>query len=347
MSPSRPRRAVLTAAALALAIAASAGVGLGGAIGDAGVATARAMGPLPACRYDNILTTPRAYTSWSKTLVDTILRVPSTYVPPDLVPVSQAGLNGSLQIRAVAIEDLTEMAAAAKAAGSPIAVQSAYRSFNQQKATFDYWVSIDGYSGALKVSARPGHSEHQLGLAIDFKSAAGGPPWEGTDWALSPAGKWMKANAWKYGWLMSYPKGEEATVCYSYEPWHYRYVGRELAATIHGSGLTVREYLWTHFTTAEVPPPTASGQPATSPSTVPSVAPSQPVPDVSPGATFSRSLPPPATTLTPSAPPTAPPTAPAGDAGPGATVTIAAIVIAAVALLLIGAGWAGRRRRAR
>jgi D-alanyl-D-alanine carboxypeptidase-like protein len=260
------------------------------------------------------------------------------------VTVSKAGLPGTLKVRSVAIADLTELAAAAKAAGTPVAVQSAYRSYSQQKTTFDYWVSVDGYRGALKVSARPGHSEHQLGLAIDFKSDAGGPPWEGTDWALSPAGKWMKANAWKYGWVMSYPKGESATVCYSYEPWHYRYLGRELAAAIHASGLTIREYLWSHFTTAEVPPPAPSGQPAASASGLPSSS-----PELSPSPTPEPTLAPTPTPTLASAPtlmPTAPPASPTGD-GTSSVTAIAAIAVAALAFLLIGAGWAGRGRRAR
>ncbi len=67
----------------------------------------------------------------------------------------------------------------------------------------------------------------------------------------------MKAHAWEYGWLMSYPKVSLATTCYDFEPWHFRYVGRNLAALIHASGLTTREYLWANFTTTVVPPPPA------------------------------------------------------------------------------------------
>src|SRR6185369_4497155 len=126
--------------------------------------------------------------------------------------------------------------------------------YAQQKTTFQGWVNQLGYQGALRVSARPGHSEHQLGLAIDFRSDLGGPPWNGEDWALSPAGSWMLAHAWTFGWVLSYPRDAFGTVCYSYEPWHYRYVGRPLAAKIHDSGLTIRAYLWANFTTAEVPP---------------------------------------------------------------------------------------------
>ena len=115
-------------------------------------------------------------------------------------------------------------------------------------ATFAYWVRVSGRAKALKASARPGHSEHQLGTTIDFRSASSTKaPWDYADWATTGPGAWMKANAWRYGFVMSYPKGESATTCYTYEPWHYRYVGRTLAERIHDSGLTVREYLWRHY----------------------------------------------------------------------------------------------------
>jgi len=342
----RLSRARALAAVLALATV------LAGALATGTAVPARAMGPLPACRYDDILTSPRTYADWSMTLVDTILRVPSTYAPPDLVATSEAGLAGGGQVRAVALADLTAMAAAAKAAGAPIAVQSAYRSYSQQKATFDHWVSVDGYKGALKVSARPGHSEHQLGLAIDFKSDAGGPPWEGTDWALSPAGAWMRANAWTYGWVLSYPKNDFSTVCYSYEPWHYRYVGRDLAALIHQSKLTVRAYLWANFTTAVVPPPssgqsaapggTASPPPSPSPSLAPSPSPTLDVTE--PPITAAPATPSPEPTLGPI--PTTPPLATPDAFG----TTAPAILAGAVALILVvvGGWWlVGRSGRAR
>ena len=77
------------------------------------------------------------------------------------------------------------MAAAAKAAGTPIAVQSSYRSYATQVYTFNYWTQQYGESAALLGSARPGHSEHQLGVALDFRSAGTSPEWVG-DWATSP-----------------------------------------------------------------------------------------------------------------------------------------------------------------
>lgn len=232
-------------------------------------ATVRGGGSLPDCRYDDLMTAPRAYSDWAITLVDTILRVPRSYVPPDLVSVSKAGVAGSGKVRAILIDDLHAMSEAADAAGNGIGVHSAYRSYDDQKAVFDGWVQEFGYARALEVSARPGHSEHQLGLAIDFRSDPGGSPFTGS-WGKTPAGTWMNAHAWEFGFMRSYPPRKQSVTCYDNEAWHYRYVGRDLAAAIHASGLTLREYLWANFTTAVVPA-TAPGssadptEPASSP----------------------------------------------------------------------------------
>ena len=319
-----------------------------GPVGGADVGAARAMGALPACRYDDILTSPRGYGDWSKTLVDTILRVTKSYVPPDLVPVTQAGLAGSKKtIRAIAVDDLRAMADAARAAGAPIGVQSSYRSYTEQKTVFDGWVARLGYKEALKVSARPGHSEHQLGLAIDFRSDPATPLTLHTDWEDTPAGKWMAAHAWEYGWVMSYPKGKSKLTCYSYEPWHFRYVGRELAARIHASGKTLREYLWANFTTTVVPPAAVAtaappkstavpSTPAPTPTTVPTPtrAPT-PTPTATPAATPTATA---TSTATPAAEPSAPPLdgGPTVDAGQAVVVGAGAILIASLAAVLLG-----------
>jgi D-alanyl-D-alanine carboxypeptidase len=200
---------------------------------------------LPKCTgvYKDITTAHTAYSDWQTTLVDTIYRLPASYYPPDL---TSTGLPGGGLIRALAKPDLTALAKAAAAAGAPLQVTSAFRSYNTQVSTFNYWVRVAGKSAALLSSARPGHSEHQLGLAIDFTSRGGALPWTYADWATTKAGRWMANNAWRYGWVLSYPKGKSPSVtCYIYEPWHYRYVGRSEAAAIHASGLTTRAYLWT------------------------------------------------------------------------------------------------------
>jgi D-alanyl-D-alanine carboxypeptidase len=161
--------------------------------------------------------------------------------------VGRADIAGTGKVRALMIDDLRAMARAAKRAGKAIAVRSAYRSYQQQEATFAYWVRVSGRQAALKSSARPGHSEHQLGTTIDVRSASSTKaPWDYEDWARTGPGAWMKANAWRYGFVMSYPKGKQRVTCYAYEPWHYRYVGKPMAEAIRASGLTTREYLWRH-----------------------------------------------------------------------------------------------------
>lgn len=202
------------------------------------------LAPLPKCAYQDVLTPFRGYGDWQRTLVDTILMVGSDYHPGDLVDSSRAGLNGGHALRTHVAADLKAMSDAARAAGRPIQVQSAFRSYATQKTTFEHWVKVGGYEHALRTSARPGHSEHQLGTTFDFTSLGGRPPWEYADWAALPAGAWMAQNAWRYGFVMSYPRNSFDRVCYEYEPWHYRYVGRDAAASVRASGLTLREWLW-------------------------------------------------------------------------------------------------------
>jgi D-alanyl-D-alanine carboxypeptidase len=179
------------------------------------------------------------------TVLDRSYALPAGYAPADLVAASSAGLtgtSGTKLVRSIVVDDLAAMAAAWREAGVSVIVESAYRSYGNQAATFDSWVSRLGYAAALVRSARPGHSEHQLGTAIDVTS----PGWGGRfgDWAVeSPEGAWMAANAWRYGFVMSYPFGSQAQTCFSYEPWHYRWIGRDVAAEHRSSGLQLRQFL--------------------------------------------------------------------------------------------------------
>jgi D-alanyl-D-alanine carboxypeptidase len=195
--------------------------------------------PLPACTYNDILTARRAYSQYTTTLLDTIYRLPRMYHPGDL---TSTGLRGGGLIRRVALSDLGAMDRAARAAGVRFAVVSAFRSYARQALMFSNRVALVGRAAALKTIARPGHSEHQLGTAIDFKSYDGRTPF-----GTTRAGAWMKANAWRYGWVMSYPRGKASVTCYSYEPWHFRYVGRAVARAIHYTGLTTRQWIWGRF----------------------------------------------------------------------------------------------------
>jgi D-alanyl-D-alanine carboxypeptidase len=260
---------------------------------------ARAVGPLPDCRLDDISTEPRGYDDWATTQVDWILSLGPSYKPPDLVSIYGAGVTGGGLIRRVAFDDLEAMATAARKAGTPLGSVSSYRSYKQQVALFNSYAGWNRTTGkysnfdkAVTFSARPGHSEHQLGLTIDF-AAAGSSTFVNE---ATGAGRWLSKNAWKYGWILSYPDGKEQAVCYSYEPWHYRYVGRDLAAKIHDAGLTIREYLWANFTqvdpacVAEAPPPLKTPGKARScalPGAVATTAPSgtPAAPPASPGST--------------------------------------------------------------
>jgi D-alanyl-D-alanine carboxypeptidase len=144
--------------------------------------------------------------------------------------------------------DLRRLREAAQQAGHPIGIIWGYRSFSTQVSVFEHSVAVNGSQHALSHAARPGHSEHQLGTVFDFKTE--GAADVDRTWESQPAGRWMAENAWRYGFVMSYPRGREDETCYGYEPWHYRYVGPTLAAAIHGSGETTRRYLWTHRTGA-------------------------------------------------------------------------------------------------
>ncbi len=271
--------------------------------GLAATVSVSAAPTLPACKVADVLTKYRWPTQWPRTLLDSTYRLSSTFKPTDLRSTSYAGLNSGFYVRSLIIGDLRAMAAAARSAGARFSVQSAFRSYATQKSTFDYWVRVHGMAVALKESARAGHSEHQLGTALDFRSYGGSAPWNYTDWATTKAGAWLKTNAWRYGFVMSYPKGKTSVTCYTYEPWHYRYVGRPRAAIIRASGLTLREFLWREQNTpAPTPIPTPTPRPTPAPTPAPTPRPT-PAPTPAPTPT-----PTPAPTPTPTPAPTPTPT---------------------------------------
>jgi D-alanyl-D-alanine carboxypeptidase len=211
----------------------------------------------PPCDYADDPTAQDPTTAWASIILDTHITLNPAFTPPDLVDTATAGLNGSHLVREIVVEDLRALAAAAQAAGTPLAIQSAYRSFATQEATFAYWVGVGGHAQALLTSARPGHSEHQLGTAIDFTSATDlAAPWASPDWAQTDTGAWLATHAWQFGFVMSYPRGAQDATCYVYEPWHYRYVGRLYAAAITAADITPRQWLWSRLH----PPPRARGQ---------------------------------------------------------------------------------------
>ena len=157
-------------------------------------------------------------------LIDKQHKVSETYVPKNLVKLERNDFyvinKANLYLREDAELALREMAAAAKKDGITLDVSSTYRSYEYQKNLFNYWVSVDGLEEAERESARPGTSQHQLGVAIDFGSID-------DDYDTTPGGRWMYKNADKYGWSLSFPKGYEDVTGYRWECWHFRYIGVE------------------------------------------------------------------------------------------------------------------------
>jgi D-alanyl-D-alanine carboxypeptidase len=189
-----------------------------------------------------VLATPASYEDWQHTLVDTYYALKPSYAPRDLVAVAEAGFRAPYEVRELAAPDLKALRDAASAANSPLGIAAAYRSYAQQSYLYHRRVRSEGQEAAVGKTARPGHSEHQLGTTVDFKTL--GAADVDRSWERTPAGEWMAANAWTYGFVQTYPRSATDRTCYWYEPWHYRYFGRDLAKQMHDSGLTVREFLW-------------------------------------------------------------------------------------------------------
>jgi D-alanyl-D-alanine carboxypeptidase len=163
-----------------------------------------------------------------RTLVDKQHSLPTGYAPNDLVTLTDGSYRVSrngLTLRRVAAAALEEMAKAARADGVTLVASSTYRSYDYQTQVYNRNVREMGQEAADRESARPGHSQHQTGLVVDFGSID-------DSFAATPAGRWMKANASRFGWSLSFPDGYEAVTGYRWESWHYRYVGKGLAAFI-------------------------------------------------------------------------------------------------------------------
>lgn len=138
---------------------------------------------------------------------------------------------------------LDQMAAAAKKAGFDIVAFSGYRSYEYQTQLYANYANRDGKEAADRYSARPGHSEHQTGLAFDIGEKGQEDLWLTEEFGESPAGKWLVENAHNYGFILRFPKGKEDVTGFMYESWHFRYVGKEIAEKISEKGVTLEEYL--------------------------------------------------------------------------------------------------------
>ena len=168
------------------------------------------------------------------------------YVPRDMVAVEvplifpeHPEIN---QLRAPAADALKQMFATAEEAGIILYARSGYRSYGTQERLYGSYVETHGEEAASRFSAPPGASEHQTGLAMDVTSESVG--YELLEsFGETAEGEWVKDNAHVYGFIIRYHEGKEDITGYMYEPWHLRYVGKELAHDIKESGLTYEEYI--------------------------------------------------------------------------------------------------------
>ena len=177
---------------------------------------------------------------------------PWNYVPEGYT-VELKPINETYQIAAIAYRDLNEMMTDCENAGHQPVVCSAYRTQEYQESLFqrkierlladptNSYTEAEAKAVAAQSVAIPGTSEHQLGLAADII--------DNRNWNLDesqakmPTQQWLMENSWRYGWILRYPNEKSAITGIIYEPWHYRYVGKEVAAEIHELGLCLEEYL--------------------------------------------------------------------------------------------------------
>lgn len=161
------------------------------------------------------------------TYIDGILIANKTYaLPADYAP----GVDNDAE------NAFYEMQADAYELGLNLYISSGYRSYDYQAGLYQRYVDRSGKAEADRYSARPGHSEHQTGLAFDLNTIS--DEFKDTD-----EGKWVAENCHKYGFIIRYPEDKESVTGYMYEPWHIRYLGTETATAVYESGLCLEEYL--------------------------------------------------------------------------------------------------------
>ncbi len=162
----------------------------------------------------------------------------SSFTPENLVNVTSGYFvndGKEYKLTQIALDAFVKMADAAKKEDLTIKIISGYRTYAYQENLYNKYKANNGQAAADRFSARPGHSEHETGLAIDINDVS--QAFENTREFV-----WLQENAHLYGYILRYPDGKESTTGYMYEPWHYRYLGVELAKKVHDSGLTYDEY---------------------------------------------------------------------------------------------------------
>ena len=160
------------------------------------------------------------------------------YIPENLEPIDIAYARSGMQLVREAKEAFETLSEDAKKEGMNIIAMSSYRSYDYQVNLYNNYVATDGKEAADTFSARAGYSEHQTGLAVDVYNKV--LPY--TSFEETEEFNWMQENAYKYGFILRFPKDKVNITGYQYESWHYRYVGKEAAKYIHNHDLTLEEY---------------------------------------------------------------------------------------------------------
>ena len=164
--------------------------------------------------------------------------LPKTYIPNDLRLINNRYAYSNKYLREEAAINFENLSADAKVLGYRIIATSAFRDYEYKEKLFNEYTNSKGLEYALLCSAKPGHSEHQTGLAVDVE----GSNKDYDEFEKSIEFNWMKENAHKYGFILRYPKGKEYITGFKYEPWHYRYVGIKHATNIYNQNITLEEY---------------------------------------------------------------------------------------------------------
>lgn len=186
--------------------------------------------------YSNIKESP--YLDTIYVIANKYIKLPKDYKPNNLKEISLTYSIGGMYLVENAKEAFEELAKTAKEEGYTIRAMSTYRSYTKQENLYNGYVQQNGVEATDKDTARPGHSEHQTGLSVDVdNSKISYNKFETTNEFT-----WMQNNAYKYGFILRYPKGKEFITGYVYESWHYRYVGKEIANYIHEHNITFDEY---------------------------------------------------------------------------------------------------------
>ena len=244
-SPERRRRGRRLTLFLALLFAFGVGYSIVGLAEERAASAGRPYAPAAGSSKDETrkVASPAATCDDLGVLVDRSHSLPPDYVPKDLVPLRDYGVAtlGSEVLRPEAAEHLGRLVQDAAADAEKLVVASAYRSYEEQRHSHERLTGVLG-ADARRLSATPGHSQHQLGTAVDFTNAAAGYKL-GVPFARTNAYWWLGQHAWEYGFVLAYPRGEVERTGYRWEPWHYRYVGVRDAKRIEDSGQSLQEFL--------------------------------------------------------------------------------------------------------